>query len=215
MTITKDSVVRAALQGMASANAKFEDWSRGSWVSDYGVEGFMVAHIAAALRRQQDERESLLLEAPFEEIRECSGAARHPGRPRAVMQGKRRADIALFDRRGRTVHVLEVKRKWERAGVFRDIERLLALLNACAKQKNGSLKHGFLVLPIVEWAETPKEIKVQVRSRARNIEADIRTKFSIEEPTVEFRMGRMRRYPHHYGETGEWAWAGFCATFSI
>ncbi len=214
MTIAKGTVVRAVLQGMATANTKFEEWSQGSWVSDYGVEGLMVAYIAAALRRQQDQRESLLLEASFEEIQECSGAARRPGRPRAVMQGKRRADIALFDRRGRTVHVIEAKRKWERSRCFRDIERLLALLDACAKQKNGSLKHGFLALPIVEWADRPDEVRSKIQARARNIEADVRSNFGIEGPAAEFSLGHMRRYPEKYGETGQWAWASFCATFS-
>ena len=214
MTIARDAVVHAVLRGIASANSKFEKWTKGSWVSDYGVEGFMVAHIAAALRREQDEGESLLLEAPFEEIREWSRAARRPGRPRQVLQGNRRADIALFDRRDRTVHVIEVKRGWNRQSCFRDVKRLMALLNVCARQRNGSLKHGFLALPIIEWAETWREVETKVKDKADSIEEEVQRKFGIEEPAVETCLGRMRRYPAAYGEDGEWAAAGYCLTFS-
>lgn len=214
MTITKGVVVDAVLRGIDSANVRFEEWSKGSWVSDYGVEGFMVAQIAAALRREQDERESLLIEAPFDEIREYSGAARPPGRPREVLQGSRRADIALFDRRGRTVYVIEAKRKWERGRCFEDIERLLALLNACARERNGSLKNGFLALPIVEWASTLKEVKLKVDAKVDSIHQDIGTSFGIERRAMQSWRGRLRRYPKWYGEDGEWAAAAFCVAFS-
>ena len=173
----------------------------------------MVAHIAAALRRKQDERESLLLEATFEEIQECSGAARRLGRPRKVLQGRRHADIALFDQRGRTVHVIEAKRRWERRTCYRDIKRLLALLNGCAGERDGSLRHGFLALPIVEWAETRREVRAKVHARACNIEEDVQTSFGIEESTVEYCLGGMRWYPNQFGEEGEWAMEGFLRDF--
>lgn len=214
MTITKDAVVDAVLRGIATANVRLEDWSRGAWVTDYGVEGFMVAQIAAALRKAQDERESLVIEAPFDDLREYSGAARPPGRPRKVLQGSRRADIALFDRRGRTVHVIEVKRKWEKGRCFEDIERLLALLNACARQKDGSLKYGFLALPIVEWASTWREVKEKVDAKVDGIHQDIGGSFGIERRAMQSRRGRLRRYPERYGACGEWAAAAFCVAFS-
>ena len=215
MTISKEAVVDAALRGIASANARYEEWSKGSWVCDSGVEGFIVAHIAAELRKAQAKQESLLLEAPFDVIREWSGVSRPRGRPRQVLRGRRRADIALFDRRDRTVHVIEVKRRWERRSCFRDIERLLALLDVCAKQRNGSLKSGFfLALPIIEWAETWREVRAKVRDRANDIEENVRTHFDIRKRALEVRLGRMRRYPATYDEDGEWAAAGYCLTFS-
>ena len=212
MTITKKAVIKGVLAGVATANTKFEEWSNGSWVDEYGVEGFMVAHIAAALRKEQGAGESLLLEATFDEIRECSGATRQPGRPKNVLQGSKRADIALFDRRGRTVHVVEVKRSWGRRSGFKDIERLRDLLKACAEQKNGSMKHGFLALPIVEWAETRREVRAKVRSRASNIEQEVRSRFGLEESALQSCLGGMRWYPRRYGEELEGALAGFCLT---
>ena len=213
MTISKGAVVDAALRGIALANARYEKLSNGSWVSDSGVEGFIVAHIAAELGRAQDEQESLLLEVPFEVIQEWSGAARPRGRPRQVLQGRRRADVALFDRRGRTVHVIEVKRGWESTSCFRDIERLLALLNACSKRKDGSLKHGFLALPIIEWAQTWREARTKVQVKADRIEENVRTRFGIERRALEARLGRIRRYPVAYEDESEWAAAGYCLAF--
>ena len=214
MTIGKKAVINGVLAGMATANSKFEKWSNGSWVCDYGVEGFMVAHVADALRKEQGPQESLLFEATFEEVREFSGAARPPGRPKNILQGRKRVDIALFDRRGRTVHVIEVKRSWGRRSCFRDIERLLALLNACAKQRNGSMKHGFLALPIVEWAETRGKVRAKIRSRASNIEQDVRSSFGLEGSALDPCLGGMNWYPKRYGGEGEWALSGLCLTFS-
>ena len=219
MTITKEAVIKAVHRGITTANTKYEEWSKGSWVSDYGVEGFMVADIAAALRKKQGEGESLLLEATFKEIREYSGAQRRPGRPKKVLKDRNRADITLLDRHDRTVHVIEVKRSWDynKERCFDDIKRLLALLEDCARQRSGSLKFGFLALPIVESAKTRSEVRDKIKAKAKSIEKDVWTEFQKKfEDTfrVERRLGGMRWYPEEYCENKEYALAGFCLTFS-
>lgn len=221
MTITKEAVIKAVHRGITTANTRYEEWSKGSWVSDYGVEGFMVAHIAAALRKEQDEGESILLEATFKEIREYSGAQRRPGRPKKAIKDRHRADITLLDRRYRTVRVIEVKRSWDKTTCFDDIKRLLALLEDCAQQKSGSLKYGFLALPIVETAKTRSELPDKIDAKVKKIKRDVRTEFQEEFETtfrVEFRLGDISLYPKHYrekyGDDKEYALAGFCLTFS-
>ena len=219
MTIAKDAVIKAMLRGMTSANSSFEKWSNGSWVCDYGVEGFMVAHIAAALRKEQNKDESLLLEATFKEIREYSDNPRPPGRPRKVLKDRNRADITLFDQDYRTVHVIEVKRKWEKQRCFRDIERLLALLEVCARQRSGSMKHGFLALPIVQTAKTRSEAGYKIQKKycdiKKEVQMKVRTKFQ-KKFRVESCLGGMRWYPKskYYDEKEEYALAGVCLTFS-
>ena len=216
MTIAKDAVIKAVLSGMTTANSKFERWSKGSWVGDYGVEGFMVAHIAAALRKEQDECERLLLEATFKEIIQKALNTPHPpGSPRKALKDRDRADITLFDQDDRTVHVIEVKRKWEKPKCLRDIKRLLALLDACAKQRSGSLKYGFLALPIVESATTRPEVRGKIRAKARRIEKEVRTE-ALGNFRAEFCLGGMRWYPKskYYDEEKEYALAPFCLTFS-
>ena len=217
MTITKEAVINTVHRGITTANSKFEEWSKGSWVSDYGVEGFMVAHIAAALRKEQDEGESILLEATFKEIREYSGAQRRPGRPKKVIKDRNRADITLLNQDGRTVRVIEVKRSWEKTTCFNDIERLLTLLEDCERQRGGSLKYGFLALPIVKSAKTRSEVQREIKAKSKSIEKEVRTKFQEEFETtfrMERRLGRMRWYPEDYYENKEYALAGFCLTFS-
>lgn len=222
MTITKEAVIKAVHCGITTANSKFGEWSKGSWVSDYGIEGFMVAHIAAALRKKQDEGESLLLEATFKEIREYSGADRRPGRPKKVLKDRNRADITLLNQGYQTVRVIEVKRSWDnKKSCFRDIKRLLALLEVCARQKSGSLKYGFLALPIVESAKKRSEVRDKIDAKVKKIKRDVRTEFQEEFETtfrVEFRLGDISWYPKHYrekyGDEKEYALAGFCLTFS-
>ena len=219
MTITKEAVIKAVHRGITTANTRYEEWSKGSWVSDYGVEGFMVAHIAAALRKEQDKGESLLLEAAFKEIREFSNTPRRRGRQSEASKDSNRADITLFDQHDRTVHVIEVKRSWDynKKRCFHDIKRLLTLLEDCARQKGGSLKFGFLALPIVESAKTRSEVRDKILDKAYSIEEDVRTEFWKKfEKTfrVERRLGGMRWYPEKYCENKEYALAGFCLTFS-
>ena len=98
MAIGKRAVVGAVLRGISAGNAKYEKMTWGSWLTDSGAEGFMVAHVAEALSDTLGENGSLLVEAPFDDIREWSGAARRRGRPLEVLRGGRRADIALFDK---------------------------------------------------------------------------------------------------------------------
>ena len=217
MTIKKEAVINAVHRGITTANSKFEKWSKGSWVSDYGIEGFMVAHVAEALREEQDEGESLLLEATFKEIRKYSDARRPAGRPLKVLKDSSRADITLFDQHDRTVHVIEVKRSWEKTTCFHDIKRLLALLEACARQRSGYLKYGFLALPIVESAKTRSEVQGKILDKANSIEEEVRTEFGKKfekKFRVEPCLGGMRSYPKHYDEKKKYALAGFCLTFS-
>ena len=221
MPIAKDAVIKAVLRGMLTANSRFEEWSKGSWVCDYGVEGFMVAHVAAALRKEQDKRESLLLEATFKEIREYSDTPRPRGRPRKVLKDRNRADITLIDQRYRTVHVIEVKRIWAKKECFDDIERLLALLEACAGQGSGSMKYGFLALPIVESAKTRSEVGCKIQKKYGDIKEEVQTKVRTKfrkkfgtEFRVESCLGDKRWYPKDYDEKKEYAVAGFCLTFS-
>ena len=127
----------------------------------------------------------------------------------------------MLNQRDRTVHVIEVKRSWDKTKCFHDIKRLLALLEACARQKGGSLKYGFLALPIVESAKTRSEVRDKIQDKVDSIEEDVQTEFRKKFETkirVEPSLGDMRWYPKHYGEKygdeKEYALAGFCLTFS-
>ena len=214
MPINKRTVISAALRGATLANKKYEQWTGGTWLTDQGDEGLIVAQIAQTLGKRQGNRETTVLQADFDQIRHWSNAARPRGRPREVLRGRRRADIALFDGRGRSIHVIEVKRFWQRGTCFRDIKRLLALLNDCGRHRDGSLKHGYLVFLIAEWGPARNEARSAVKQRAKLIAGDVRADFDISAPVVEFHLGDMKRYPKEYGQAGEWMAAAFCMAFS-
>ena len=169
MPMSKEVLVGPVLRGALAANTKYERRSAGSWLTNSGVEGFMVGQLAERLKNEQDGEETILLEAPFELIRYWWGAARRRGRPREVLRGSRRMDIALFDACGRTASVIGVKRSWERAGFFLDIDRLLALLNACNPEMGGSSRRDILALLIVEWAMPWAEARAKVQNGAERI----------------------------------------------
>lgn len=213
MPVARADVVEGILGGIALANRRFENWSKGAWIPDYGIEGFMVAQIAESLRKKQSESESLLIEVPFSEIEEFSNASRRPGRRQNVLQGRRRADIALFDRQYRSVYVIEAKRMWTRRTCFRDIERILALLNTCARQRNGTLRAGFLCLPIAEWGHGKKEVKEKISKKIRRIEDDVRSHFEIGRRRMELKNGRIQWYPEEYSDGEDWGTSAICMTF--
>ena len=119
-----------------------------------------------------------------------------------------------INRQGKSTHVIEVKRTWDRTGCFNDIERLLGLIHTCAKQVNGSLEYGMLGLLIVETGSTAYEVKTQTREKAESIDDDIRRSFGLKKSKAKYSLGRMRRYPEHYGEEEEWAATGFCIALS-
>ena len=215
MAITKAGVVEAVLSGIARGNTKYEKMTGGSWITDSGAEGFMAANVAEALTKVLGSGESLLIEAPFDQIQEWSGAARPRGRPREVLRGNRRADIALFNRQGRSKCVIEVKRSWNRSTCRHDIRRLLALLHACAGERNGSLKFGMLGLLIVEYDTTPHLVREKIRKKVKRIKRVVRELPGIGQANVQFSLGSIEPYPKKYGFGEEWGAAGFCILLSL
>ena len=216
MTITRTSVTEAVIRGIAAANRRLEELSDGYWICDYGVEGYVQGVIASYLRRAQKEQESILFEVSFEEIREDSEVLRRPGRVRKILKDTHRSDIVLFDRKRRPVHVIEVKRYWNRRNCFKDIRRILALLNEYSREKNGSLNHGVLVFPIIEWASSKSEVREKVRKKEQKIKHDVKTQFSLDKQSVifNFRMSSLRYYPHLYEYEHELGFAGCCLSFA-
>lgn len=216
MPVGRKSVSEAVLAGIAEANKRFERMSHGYWICDYGVEGYVHGVIASFLRKEQNESESMLFEVSFKEIREYSDAPRRPGRPRDILKDTHRADIVMFDRSRRPVHVIEVKRFWSSKSCFNDIKRILALLDEYSRAKNGSLNHGVFVFPIVEMASSKNEAREKVRKRAQKIRHAVKTRFSLDKRSVIFKcfVDSLRFYPDVYEFKHELAFAGCCMSFA-
>ena len=160
--LTRKEIIEAIHNGSLNAAEKYEKWSRGWTVFDSGVEGILVAGIAESLHDSQGNYGSLLLEVPFKEILEWSGADQR-GRPRSTLRGSKRMDIVLFNDQERPICAIEVKRTWNRKECFEDLERLRDLVDKCSHQKGGSLKRGFLTMLLQESDMKGKEIEEIVR----------------------------------------------------
>ena len=214
MPIRKQDVIDAVLKGIARGNKKYENMTGGYWLTDSGAEGFMVANVADWLHEALGDNESLLLETQYGWIQEWSGASRPRGRPPEALKGKPRADIAVFNAREKPAYVIELKRSWDRKRCFTDIRRLRATLRQCARQVNGSLKHGILGLMIVESGASRYAAQRKIRDKAAAIQEDVQTSFKLDDSKVEFSRGDMRRFPNWYKYDEEWFAAGFCITLS-
>lgn len=215
MAIERRMIVDAVVKGITAANTKYEKMSGGNWLTDAGVEGYMVARVAEMLHNALGANGILLLEARFDAmIRKQSGTSPLPGPHQEVVQGTQRADITLFDQQRKPTHVVEVKRVWDKNPCCKDIKRLLGLLDACGGQADGSLKLGLLGLLIAEKGTTWDAAKESVKRKAQIIENDVRTRFGLNQEEAEFTLGCMRRYPECWDDKEEFAAAGFCIALS-
>ena len=147
MAMTIGDVRDAIHTGIRKSSKTYSDWSLGWTLTDSGVEGLVVAEIAAAVHRRQSKGESLLLEVPYEICLKWSGA-RPKGRRVDTFKGKKRADIVLFNGRGRTKYVIEVKRRLynKKSLLLADLTKLRDVIDKCALQEGGTLKRGFLAV---------------------------------------------------------------------
>jgi hypothetical protein len=168
--MTHDKIIKAVHKGILTANRDYETWSDGAWLIDNGIEGFMVAAIAHALKKEH-KNGFLTLEQSFSQMAEDSGAKAKPGQLPGPINGNFRADLVLRNSNYKPIIVLEVKRVWERSRCLKDLERLYTLVDRYGQNMGGSLQFGLLTFFLVENSmprgqtivEQQKKIKKQTR----------------------------------------------------
>ena len=142
MAITIKELREAIHSGIRASSRKYSKWSRGWTLADSGVEGLIVAEIAAAVHKEQSKDEILLLEVPYDTCLQWSGAT-PKGRKLGTFKGKR-ADIALFNTNGQTKYIIEVKRTLSKRELHKDLKKLCDAIAKCAKPEDGNLRRAFL-----------------------------------------------------------------------
>lgn len=123
----------------------------------------------------------------------------------------------LFSPSYRPVHVIELKRCWDKGSCFRDVERVLALLEACSNQKNGSLKHGYVAFLIVERAKTKRDAHEKIQAREENTALEVENEFfHLSDHAVRFHIhfGKVRCYPTSDEDEYAWVCKSCCSAFS-
>ena len=203
------------MKARASQTKKYEKWSNGSWVTDSGVEGLLVACIAEAVNERQERHESLEIEVSFRAIREMSGARLQRGRRPATLRGTNRADIVLFNRSERPTCVIEVKRSWNADQCWKDLERIRDLVRTCAHVEGGSLRRGFLAMMIAKKATKTKSANDGIEEQMHKIRELVDTKFKKRGQNIEYHPGKTRPLGKGFRELyGDWGAASFCVDIS-
>ena len=149
--IVKSDLTDILLKATLKANRTYEKIS-GSWLSDYGVEGFMAANLAvevAAAMQNWYATGHVTLEEPVYNFGEFQkGLVRKPGPKRAVMREGGRVDLALW-KKGHggdfLIGAIEAKRNWTNGEVLKDISRLRELKDRYGKICKGELQYTAFV----------------------------------------------------------------------
>ena len=174
--MNKKDIVRAIHNGVFSAHQHFERLSRGAWMTDpylRGIEGFAVSHIFRCINTLAPDQ-TPILELPFDYLKWWTDADAK-GRPAKGARPRRRVDVAIFNRQGKPIHVVEVKLQWRQRKGMEDIKKLELLLTSFGPRRNGTLKSVFLS---VYWQGTNRpaleqKMKDVEREIGRNVDASV------------------------------------------
>ena len=145
-TLKKAEIVRAIHEGVAKAHDQFERLSGGSWMADRGIrglEGLVVSNIFRSISRSMPANEMPILEFPLGYIGAWTGA-KGKGRPKMRVRPTMRVDLAILNRSGKPIHVVEVKQKWTKQTGFADVEKIRDILTSYGPLRRGTLKSVFL-----------------------------------------------------------------------
>ena len=192
MAMTRQERLDSIHNGILAANRMYARWSNGYLVKDSGVEGLMVACVAASIHRKQTDQESLWIEVPFADIRRMA-EARVRGRPPTTLASQNRADLVLFNARGQPTTVIELKRKWDKKPCLDDLVRVRELVLHFSKTNNGTLRRGFVGLSIAKQATLAKPAEQRIREQVRKIEDVLQKDFSASGCNVSTSLKLSRR----------------------
>ena len=207
------AIREAILEGVQTANVRYENWSGGWWLTDSGIEGHVVSTIAGKLHGQIGGNGYVVMELAFGDIREWSGAGRPRGRPRQTLSEGNRADIVILNKREHPIHVIEVKRVWSKEPCFEDLTRMRDLILGFGPEKGGSLRRGLLTFLVAGW-ET-REMTAQ-RCLERQVEEIGRVVGEVSQTRdleLTCYQGSVRRYPKKYRERHDetkWVHSAVC-----
>lgn len=207
------AIRNAILDGVQVANRRYENWSRGGWLSDSGVEGHVVSTIGEKLHGLIAGEGSIEMEMPFGAIRKWSNARRARGRPRISQNARNRTDIVVLTRERRPICVIEVKRGWDEEKCLWDLVRIRDLILRCGRQNAGTLRAGFLAFLLEGWQEEGMTAEQCLEGEEREIRRVFRDEFDSEGLRMECRRSAIRRWPQNFRRLHDetnWVHAAFC-----
>lgn len=149
--IVKNKLTEVLLKATLKANRRYEKISRGAWLCDYGIEGFMASFLAmevADAMPQWYETGHVTLEEPIYSFADFTGAIPKSGRKKKVLREGGRVDLALWiEGKGQDqlIGAIEAKRGWSVGEAKKDISRLRELKNYFGKEREGQIQYASFV----------------------------------------------------------------------
>lgn len=149
--IIKSNLTNALLSGTLKANRKYEKMSRGAWLCDYGVEGFMASFLAmevAEVLQDWYTTGHVTLEEPIYSFSDYANAVPKRGPKKASLREGGRVDLALWKEGKGGDHLIgavEAKRGWNSDEATKDIARLRELQNYFGKVREGQMQYTAFV----------------------------------------------------------------------
>ena len=208
------SFSRAVLEGIQHSNILYERWSKGWWITDSRVERCAVSIIMGKMRESLPKQWHIISELSFGHIKEWSDRQRPPGRPFKNINDGNLCDIVILNvLNGRPICVIEVKRQWELASCFSDLERTRNIVLECCPENNGSLRRGILTFLVISEGETKREAIAHINESWRDIRRTILDEFDPRGLGIKFYRGLPRQYPKIYlddDDPSSWAHAPCC-----
>lgn len=199
-------IAELLLDGMQLANRRYERWTDGWWITDVGVERYVVSTIVGTLRDGLPRRLVPVSELSFAHIVWWSQRNPRPGPPRANMNDGNRCDIVILSANGRPLHAIEVKRNWHENSCLLDLRRLRDLLLECGPTRNGSLKRGYLTFMILSSGNNIGQGLRELNQSRNEIQEIISHRFDSKNLRIKFHKGTNIRWPIRYKEEYDQDW---------
>ena len=200
------------LDGMQLVNKRYERWTDGWWITDVGVERYVISTILETLHHRLPCRQVSVSELSVEHIVWWSGRNHRTGRPRAIMNDRNRCGIVILSANGRPIHVIEVKRNWHEGNCLSDLRRIHSLLLECGPARDESLKRGYLIFMIQSGGENAGQSLKNLNQERNEIQETLRRTFNPNGLQIKFYEGAKRRWSRKYkGEYDlDWFSCPFC-----
>lgn len=204
-SLKREQVITAIHLGMAKAARRFQRWTDGGSVADWGVECLLTTYCAEALAaaaKAEGATFSIGVEENFRELLMHSDRAPKLGRRshrRRDLEDhpNRRVDLALWNRHGAPRGLIELKRDANLRGLRADAKRLADFMHEAGIGSSGSLRFGLLGV-LVHTRATPSErvLDQMIRRRQQLMSAFAATQ-NLKVRKTERRVQRIRAGSDH------------------
>ena len=155
--MTEAELLIAIHKGIRQANNNIDKWSGGCYfLTDAAAEGFMVTHIARAIKMYHNNPPPFLLVEPLvKKLKEDSGRSQYLGRPIAALNKLKRVDLAILNNAWQLKYVIEAKcSAWSDYACTRDLTRLIKMQNDFSKKyKETAMQAGIFAMFVHSYSK--------------------------------------------------------------